>query len=69
MRKVNVCLLALVLCAGVVSAEPDNGKVLPSKEVPQVNHIFFEWTGGLCFPLSFVTQDFLPMTRDRKSVV
>ena len=62
MRKCNVCLLAALLCVGVVSAESDNGKFLPNKEIPQFANVFVEGTGGLAFPLSFVTQDFLPMT-------
>src|SRR5574344_2604422 len=62
MRKCNVCLLAALLCVGVVSAESDNGKFLPNKEIPQFANVFVEANGGLAFPLSFVTQDFLPMT-------
>src|SRR5574344_192013 len=62
MRKLGICLLTVSLCAAFAFAEPDNGWLLPRAEVPQFDNLFFEGTGGLAFPLSFVTQNFLPMT-------
>lgn len=62
MRKTSICLLVALLCTAFLFAEPDNGKILPKAEIPQFSNVFLEGTGGLAFPLSFVTQDFLPMT-------
>ena len=62
MDKRYVLLLAGLLFTGILFAESDNGKFFSRIESPKIENIFFEANGGVAFPLSFVTQDFMPMT-------
>jgi hypothetical protein len=62
MYKRWTLLLVTVFFTGILFAEPDNGKFFSQAEPVKVENIFLEANGGLAFPLSFVTQDFLPMT-------
>ncbi len=62
-RAVLVCALFMFTGAFFcTSAEPDNGKFLPTAEPFVTNHIYFELGGGLNLPLKFYTQGNVAMT-------
>ncbi len=63
MNRLHAFFAALLLgSATLLSAEPDNGKLLPNPELLVPNHVFFELGGGLNFPLEFFSQGNIAMT-------
>lgn len=62
MKRLSVAAALFFAACTLLPAEIDNGKFLPTKEIIQPNHIFFEAGGGLNFPLEFFNQGNIAMT-------
>ncbi|MCR4954795.1 MAG: OmpA family protein [Treponema sp.] len=62
MRKIKCVLLALFLFCSQIYAESDSPKFFPRITDLKLTDAYIEGAGGVAFPLTFTSKDFLPMT-------
>lgn len=62
MQKFKCVFLVLFLLSGQIFAESDSPYFFPRITDLKLTDVYLEGAGGMAFPLTFTSQDFLPMT-------